>query len=69
QSRRPALDDGLNPGEEGSRFSAIVDEEEEESRPDVLLTEAARILGDAIEIGGSVLTAQVGAATADQATR
>lgn len=70
ESRRPALDDGLNPGEEGSRFSEVVDDPDEaDSRPDVLLTEAARVLGDAIAIGGSVLTAQVSSATGEQATR
>ncbi len=58
KEERPKLDDGLNPGEAGSRFSAI-DADEDQDRPDVLLTEAARVLSDAIAIGGSVLTAQL----------
>ncbi len=52
------LDDGLNAGEPGAAVSEIDDEDEDE-RPDVLLTEAARILGDAIAIGGPLLAAQV----------
>ncbi len=69
KEERPKLDDGLNPGEAGSRFSAI-DDNEDEDRPDVLLTEAARVLGDAIAIGGSILTAQLidDKVTAERAT-
>lgn len=51
------LDDGLNAGEAGASISELDDEAEDE-RPDVLLTEAARILGDAIAIGGPLLAAQ-----------
>ena len=56
--RASRLDDGLNAGEPGAAVSELDDEDEEE-RPDVLLTEAARILGDAIAIGGPLLAAQV----------
>jgi carboxyl-terminal processing protease len=70
KEQRPRLDDGLNPGEAGSRFSAV-DDDEDEDRPDVLLTEAARVLSDAIAIGGSVLTAQLidDQVTAERVTR
>jgi carboxyl-terminal processing protease len=69
KENRPQLDDGLNPGEAGSRYSEV-DEDEDNDRPDVLLTEAARVLGDAIAIGGSVLTAQlIDDKAADSATR
>ncbi|MBK8069206.1 MAG: carboxy terminal-processing peptidase [Rhodanobacteraceae bacterium] len=41
-----ALDDGLNPGERG----AADVEDEKEDKPDVLLTEGAHVLADAIEL-------------------
>lgn len=42
-----ALDDGLNPGERGA---IAAEEEEDADKPDVLLTEGARVLADAVEL-------------------
>ncbi|MBV6415104.1 MAG: carboxy terminal-processing peptidase [Xanthomonadales bacterium] len=44
-----SLDDGLNPGERGA-LAAAEDEEAKADKPDVLLTEGARVLADAVEL-------------------
>lgn len=43
-----ALDDGLNPGERGS--AELAEDKPKDEKPDVLLTEGARVLADAIEL-------------------
>jgi carboxyl-terminal processing protease len=43
-----ALDDGLNPGERGA--ADVEDAKAKKDKPDVLLTEGARVLADAIEL-------------------
>lgn len=43
-----ALDDGLNPGERGA--AELEDDKKKDEKPDVLLTEGARVLADAIEL-------------------
>jgi carboxyl-terminal processing protease len=44
-----SLDDGLNPGERGA-IAAAADEDEAKDKPDVLLTEGARVLADAVDL-------------------
>jgi carboxyl-terminal processing protease len=44
-----ALDDGLNPGER-SAIAAAADEDKAKDKPDVLLTEGARVLADAVDL-------------------
>ena len=44
-----ALDDGLNPGERGA-IAAAEDEDANKDKPDVLLTEGARVLADAVDL-------------------
>lgn len=43
-----ALDDGLNPGERGT--ADVEDEKTKDEKPDVLLTEGARVLADAVDL-------------------